>query len=62
MTAASTVVLYPILDQVGVLATVGQHDSVKLLEAQLSSVMLVEAAVEQVNVVVGKIHEAERLL
>ena len=62
VTTASAIVLYPILDQIGVLATVGQHGSVKLLEAELPSVMLVEAPVEQVNVIVGKIHEAKSLL
>ena len=62
MTAASAIVLYPVLDQIGILAAVGQHDSVKLLEAELPRVVLVEAPVEQVNIIVGKIHEAKRLL
>ena len=62
MPTASAIVLNSVLDQVGVLAAVGQHDPIKFLEAQLAGIEFVEASVEQIYVIVGELLEAKPLL
>ena len=62
MARAPAIELCCVLDQVSVLTTERKHYSVKLLEAQLAGIHLIKAAIEQVDVVVREVHEAETLL
>ena len=62
MPTTSAIVLNSVLDQIGVLAAVGQHYSIKLLEAQLAGIQFVKASVEQIYVIVGELLEAKPLL
>lgn len=59
--SSSTVEFNSIFDQTRVLSAERQHDSAELLETQLAGIHFVEAAVEQVNVIIRKVHEAETL-
>jgi hypothetical protein len=52
MATSSAVEFYPIFDQTSIFSAKWQHNSIKLLQTQLTSVHLIKTAIEQVDVIV----------